>query len=108
MDTTPSYKADFNDGGDEGLVTTLPGWGGSVLVPTVDQLVELVDGDGNLCLGFVVRVNPNALIYVRPDWSSWRDAPDVSALPTIEDALNEAMRAIYEGQKTSTREEVPK
>jgi len=107
METINRYKADFNDVDGDGLVTTLPGWGGSMLVPTDDQLVELVDGDGNLCYGFVVRVDSNALIYVRPEWSSWRDAPDVSALPTIEDALNEAMHAAYDRQITTSRDEVP-
>ncbi len=107
METLSRYKADFNDVSDDGLLTTLPGCGGSVLVPSEDQLIELVDGDGNLCLAFVQRVDANALIHVRPDWASWRDAPDVSDLPEMDDALNEMMRAVYEGQKTSSKEDVP-
>ena len=96
------YKADFNDVSDDGLITTLPGWGGSVVIPPDGEMVELVDGDGNGCYGFVERVDStNALIFVRPDWSSWHDAPQ-STLPALEDALFEAMRAGHEGVKTKS------
>lgn len=104
--TIQRYKTDFNEVGDDGTLTTLAGWGGSVLIPRDGQLVELFDGDANTCLGFVVRVETNALIYVIPDWDSWHDAPDVT-VPTLDDALFEAMRGAHEGQKTTTKEGVP-
>src|SRR5262245_21483137 len=98
-DTIHRYKTDFNDVDSEGLVTALAGWGGSVFIPVEGEMVEVFDGDANACYGFVERVDANScLIYVKPDWASWRDTPDRS-LPSMEDALNEAMRAIYEGQK---------
>lgn len=36
------------------------------------QLVLLVDGDRNACLGIVQKVDDDAgLIYVEPDWTTW-------------------------------------
>lgn len=98
------YKADFNDVDDDSLVTTLAGWGGSIVVPVVTEMVELFDGDGNTVFGVVDRVE-NGLIYVRPDWSTWSDAVRTT-LPSIADALFEQMVARQGGQVTGTREQV--
>ena len=98
------YKTDFNDLTDDGLATALAGWeGGSVVLPNApDELVELFDGDCNTCLGLVDRIDQsNGLIYVRPVWDSWQDAPE-STLPDLADALLTVMRAEREGRITST------
>lgn len=107
MDSLARYKTDFNDIADGGLLTALAGWGGSLTIPKVGDLVELFDGDTNTCLGIVDRIDvSSALIYVSPVWDSWQDAPE-STLPDMADALFESMRAVDAGQKTASDATAP-
>jgi hypothetical protein len=97
------YRADFNDLRPDDLISTLVGFDGSVLVPQNDQIVELFDADGNTCRARVDHVEPNGLIYVRPDWQTWRDGLDVTA-PDSAESMIAAMMAKVEGVVTGERE----
>jgi hypothetical protein len=102
MEPIASYKTDFNDVEDDGMLTALAGWGGSLTIPNVGDLVELFDGDANTCYGFVDHIDmSNAMIFVVPVWDSWQDAPE-STMPDLADALFEAMRAVDDGQRTAS------
>jgi hypothetical protein len=95
----PRYKTDFNDVDEDGFVTTLPGWDGSMLVPNEQDVVLLFDGDENTCVGVVDHVDmATGLIYVRPIWEEWSDGTH-STLPSLMDALVESITSVN-GQET--------
>jgi hypothetical protein len=64
--------------------------------------VEVDDGDGNRCLGYIVRLT-GAKVYVRPEWLTWQDAEPVITTPVQQ--LDEALRLLVkrssaDGQQT--------
>src|SRR3954447_20081220 len=101
MTAPERYKTDFNDVDDDGLVTALPGWGGTVVLPQEGASVELFDGDDNTCIGVVTRVDTgNGLIYVEPVWSTWTDGIQSTLPDDLVAALIEPLKRASEGQTT--------
>ena len=78
--SAPRLRVDFNGLGAEesGVVSGLRLDG---IVPEVGEPVWLYDGEGNTCLGALVRVRHAATgvrVYeVRADPTTWRDGPSV-------------------------------
>jgi hypothetical protein len=67
-------------------------WSPRSLAPYVDrgEYVELFDGDGNRCLGKIVRTTAKRN-YIRAFLSTWQDAAPVATTHTDE-TLDEALR----------------
>lgn len=71
---TIRLRTDFNDATEDEATALSEG----VYVTMLDGTpVELFDADGNTCYGVAERMI-GGLVYVRPDWESWRDAPEVN------------------------------
>ena len=58
---------------------------------TEGAAVELDDGDGNRCLGYIVRLT-GSKAYIRPEWSTWQDKEPVTTTPVQE--LDDALRRL--------------
>ena len=52
--------------------------------------IELDDGDGNTCLGYVMRLT-GAKVYIRPEWSTWLDTLPVD-VTMVNDALDDVLQ----------------
>jgi hypothetical protein len=73
-------ETDFNEVHDRCLLAQAKG-----LVPPRGAVVQLEDSEGNSCDGVVHRVADNGLIYVIPEWATWRTAsPTLHAVVFVE------------------------
>ena len=65
------YSTDFNEISGGCAYALVGGPGGSSTLPTIGDLVELFDADGNTCRARVDHVDENGLVRAKPDWMSW-------------------------------------
>lgn len=82
----PRLLTDFNSADEDEAVVLIED---AQVVPQAGEWVRLADVDGNSCEAVVDSVDVD-LIYVRPLWSTWREADTVSG--EIVDIM-EALRA---------------
>ena len=64
------FEVDFNNrDGDDRVIASLR-FANRWERPSVGQWVRLTDAEGDVCVGQVEEVR-NAIVAIRPDWSSW-------------------------------------
>jgi hypothetical protein len=85
------YKSDMEETR-EGYVLSLPGYGGSLMLPGSGETVELFDEENNRCLAVVVRVDDDGLIYTKPNWDTWTEANKIIVDGRPVEDLMEALR----------------
>ena len=108
------FKSDMTETPD-GTVVALPGYGGSLVLPTEGERVELFDEEGNTCMAMVVRLVHGELLHLVPDWDTWNrptsvsvgDVPLVDLMQALRESLQEtrARRVGNEEAEAETRYE---
>jgi hypothetical protein len=95
-----ALRTDFNDLYDGRAAVLLEALNG--FLPQIGSTVLLYDADDSTCLGRVVEIDVG-LIYVEPDWDTWKsdrvDFPDVDLV----EALRASVRATSEESNAATK-----
>jgi hypothetical protein len=99
-----SIRVDFNRADDDDIIWAFLDRASDPDALAVGSAARLYDFEGNECLGYVTRMADD-VIYVRPEWTTWRDAAPVT-IEVVEGApeldLLGALRAAVEASRKSS------
>jgi hypothetical protein len=97
----PTLRTDFNSASDGRTLFATADLKESLSLPTEGDVVRLVDGDRNECLGVVEAAYGDDLFQVAPIWDSWEDGDRVETTGAAFD-LMETLRQAVEASRSET------